>query len=202
MVATSLDLVLASASPARRRLLLQARIPHRVEVSGFDEAGVSIGEPKGLVTALAQGKAVAVQRRLGLVGPLVLGCDSVLVLDAEIHGKPKDAAEALERWQRMRGSHGELHTGHCLVDTVSGRHWNTDVVTRVHFADVDNATLAAYVASGEPLHCAGAFALEGRGGLLVRRLEGCHSNVIGLSLPWLGRTLLQAGVDPEQLWGP
>jgi septum formation protein len=119
----------------------------------------------------------------------VLGCDSVLAFGSDTFGKPRDAAEAMARWRRMAGGWGELHTGHCLLRP-GGDHFQEVVTTRVAFAPVGEAAIAAYVASGEPLRCAGGFALEGRGGMLIERLEGCFSNVIGLSLPLLRRWLL------------
>lgn len=191
-------LVLASASPARRRLLEQAAIPHRVQVSGVDESAFREPDPQQLVQRLAAAKAaavVAVWASVGAsVGPdhgpadLVLGCDSVLVLDGEVFGKPRDRDEAIDRWLRMSGGWGVLHTGHALF-TGTAEPQLAVVSTRLEFAPVDRAAIEAYVDSGEPLQCAGGFALEGRGGLLVERVEGCFSNVIGLSLPLLRRWL-------------
>ena len=197
-------LVLASASPARRRLLEQAAIPHRVRVSGVDEAAIAHDDPRVLVQQLARAKAEAVAE-LEAAGTLrpepreapaplgVLGCDSLLVFEGEVFGKPADAAEARERWLRMAGAWGELITGHCLLPgcqpAADGAARLATVITRVQFAALTPAEIDTYVASGEPLQCAGGFALEGRGGLLVERIEGCFSNVIGLSLPLLRRWL-------------
>jgi septum formation protein len=184
-----MTLLLASASPARRRLLELAAIPHWVQVSGVDEEAISDSNPALLVQKLAHAKAMAVAERLSAEEkPLwgVLGCDSVLEFDSEIFGKPVDAAEAIQRWQRMAGSSGALHTGHCLL---AGTSQLTTVTTRVHFAPLSQREIEAYVATGEPLQCAGGFALEGRGGMVVEMLEGCYSNVIGLSLPLLRRWL-------------
>ena len=187
-------LLLASASPARRRLLEQAGIPHRVMVSGVDEDGIHADDPRELVQKLAQAKASAVRERLRAGGDdvsftSVLGCDSVLAFDGEVFGKPADAAEAIARWQRMRGRWGELHTGHCLLAGPAAGPDATDrcvaVTTRVLFAELTDAEVEAYVSTGEPLQCAGGFALEGRGGSCVEQLDGCYSNVIGLSLPLL-----------------
>ena len=192
-------LVLASASPARRRLLEQASIPHRVRVSGVDEEAISASDPAVLVQLLAQAKAEAVVQAIQADGSSpaalgVLGCDSLLVLEGEVFGKPGDQAEAIARWHRMAGGVGELLTGHCLFGGVSPAGalmplQLETVITRVHFATLSSAEIEAYVATGEPLACAGGFALEGRGGLMVERLEGCFSNVIGLSLPLLRRWL-------------
>lgn len=179
-------LLLASASPARRRLLEQAAIPHRVRVSGVDEEGVATADPRELVALLAAAKvkAVAMDEEEGLP---VLGCDSVLAFEGEVFGKPRHAAEAVARWRRMNGCWAELHTGHCLRR--GERTLVETVTTRLLFAELGEQEIRSYVATGEPLACAGGFALEGRGGLYVERLEGCWSNVIGLSLPLLRRWL-------------
>lgn len=185
-------LLLASASPARRRLLEQAAIPHRVQVSGVDEEALRHPEPTALVQLLARAKAAAVRERLApteAAATPVLGCDSLFVFEGEVFGKPGDAAEAMARWRRMAGGCGQLHTGHCLL--LDGAERLVTVTTQVCFAPLTEAEIAAYVASGEPLQCAGGFALEGRGGALVERIEGCHSNVIGLSLPLLRRWLVE-----------
>ena len=192
-------LLLASASSARRRLLEQAAIPHRVQVSGVNEDEIIDPVPELLVQRLAAAKAMAVLEGLEAVGTepairAVLGCDSVLVFDGEVFGKPTDAAEAVARWRRMAGGWGELHTGHCLLAgpaaaSAMPRELITTVTTRVLFASLNQREIETYVATGEPLQCAGGFALEGRGGALVERIEGCVSNVVGLSLPLLRRWL-------------
>lgn len=183
-------LLLASASPARRRLLEQAAIPHRVAVSGVDEEAIQAQDPRRLVQLLAQAKAAAVrQQQPDAEAWPVLGCDSLFVFEGEVFGKPRDATEARLRWRRMAGGWGELHTGHCLWSASAADPLIATVSTKVGFAALSDAQIDAYVASGEPLACAGGFALEGRGGLLVERIEGCYSNVIGLSLPLLRQWL-------------
>ena len=193
-------LVLASASPARRRLLQQAAIPHRVQVSGVDEGAITAADPSELVRLLAQAKAQAVVDTFEPgAGQNVLGCDSLLVFAGEVFGKPADPREATRRWQRMAGGWGELHTGHCLLKpdgagvgtrlVQAGAIQLETVTTRVQFAALTTSEIEAYVATGEPLQCAGGFALEGMGGQMVERIEGCFSNVIGLSLPLLRRWL-------------
>ena len=181
-------LLLASASPARRRLLEQAAIPHRVRVSGVDESTIDDRDPSALVQQLAFAKASAVQSCLepfvDAEIKAVLGCDSVFVFEGEVFGKPVDSKEAINRWKRMAGHSGQLLTGHCLI-TEGQETTMACISTAVHFAELALGEIEDYVASGEPLHCAGGFALEGRGGLFIRGLNGCYSNVIGLSLPWL-----------------
>lgn len=190
---------LASASPARRRLLEQAGIAHRVRVSGVDEEAIDEPDARVLVQRLAQAKARVVASQLAGSAPAlrVLGCDSLLTVDGAVYGKPRDDKEAIRRWRAMAGGWGELHTGHCLLTIGSGDSGQVEpvaeqltvVTTRVQFASLGEAEIRAYVATGEPLQCAGGFALEGRGGLMVERIEGCFSNVIGLSLPLLRRWL-------------
>jgi septum formation protein len=192
-------LVLASASPARLDLLRRAGLDPHVMVSGVDESHVT-GPPADVALTLAVRKAMAVAAQYD--DALVLGCDSVLDLDGEAHGKPVDAAEAVKRWQRMRGRSGILRTGHCLVDTGSGRHTAEVASTTVHFADVSDAEIDAYVGSGEPLRVAGAFTLDGLGGPFVESIEGDPHNVVGLSLPLLRHLLDTVGAAPlHALWG-
>lgn len=166
--------------------------------SDFDESQVQVADPVVLVQTLAQGKAdtIAAQR----TGSLIMGCDSVLAIAGEIHGKPINPAEAIVRWQQMRGNVGELYTGHVLIDQTQHKTLARCQVTRVHFAALTDRQIQAYVATGEPLKCAGSFALEGRGGLFIEKLEGCHTNVIGLSLPLLRQMLMDLGYDPTDFW--
>ena len=190
--------VLASASPARRRLLQTAGIEPIVRVSDFDESQIKLSDPKQLVNTLAQCKAEVVAAEFE--SALIMGCDSVLFVNGEIYGKPVDAIEAIARWQKMRGQIGELYTGHSLIDLSQNRTLVRCQVTRVYFAQISDRAIEAYVATGEPLKCAGGFALEGRGGLFVEKLEGCHSNVIGLSLPLLRQMLADLGYDVIDFW--
>ena len=194
-------LVLASASPARRALLAAAGIDATVQVSGVDESVVEADNAADLCLALARMKARAVAATLPAdPDVLVLGCDSVLAFDGEILGKPHSPAEATRRWHAMRGRSGVLYTGHHLTDLVSGKQAEDVGATVVHFADVTDDEILAYVASGEPLHVAGAFTLDGKGGAFVERIEGDAGNVIGLSLPLLRRLLMSFGLTVPQLW--
>jgi septum formation protein len=197
---TSRRLVLASKSPARLGLLKQAGLNPEVLVSGVDEDAVTAPAPGELARALAEAKAEAVSVRPEARGALVIGCDSVLELDGRPLGKPVDTEDATARWKSMRGRSGTLLTGHCLIDTAAGRRTSATAATTVHFGEPTDAEIAAYVVSGEPLHVAGAFTLDGRSAPFVEGIEGDHGNVIGLSLPLLRRLLADLGVGITELW--
>ncbi|KYC39637.1 septum formation inhibitor Maf [Scytonema hofmannii PCC 7110] len=190
--------ILASASPARRRLLQTVGIEPIVCPSDFDESQVQLDDPAQLVQTLAQKKAETVAPQFK--SALVMGCDSVLSVGGEIHGKPADVEEACQRWQNMQSSFGDLYTGHALIDLSQNLSLVKCQVTRVYFAQLDSSTIDAYVATGEPLKCAGAFALEGYGSLFVEKIEGCHSNVIGLSLPLLRQMIEELGYKITDFW--
>ena len=207
-------LLLASASPARRATLRAAGIDPLVAVSQLDETAALAAaearfgtlEPADAVLLLAQAKVEDVSRNLpeeleDADDLLLLGCDSMLELDGEIHGKPADAAEATRRWRAMRGNTGVLHTGHWLMDerttpTMLGATSST-VVT---FADLSDEEIDAYVATGEPLSVAGAFTVDGLGGPFVEKIDGDHHGVVGLSLPLLRELLREVGVSIPELW--
>ena len=194
-------LVLASASPARLQTLRNAGVEPVVVVSGVDESQLDGLPPAELALQLAELKCAAVAAREDLPqDALVLGCDSVLELDGEALGKPQEPAEAERRWKAMRGRSGVLHTGHCLRETGSGRVAAATASTTVHFAEVSDAEIAAYVATGEPLHVAGAFTVDGLGGAFVTGIEGDHHNVVGVSLPLVRELVAELGREWTSLW--
>ena len=206
--------VLASASPARLRLLRDAGLDPEVRVSDVDEDALIAGLPGRdridaetvslvLARAKADGVAAAVARepvgvRTGSV--LVIGCDSVLEFDGEVLGKPRDADDAFERWQRMRDRSGLLHTGHSVVDVGSGRRADDVAVTLVRFGSPDDEEIAAYVATGEPLRVAGAFTIDGFGAPFLDGIDGDASNVAGLSLPVTRALVADLGIRWTDLW--
>ncbi|WP_093803349.1 nucleoside triphosphate pyrophosphatase [Streptomyces sp. Wb2n-11] len=193
-------LVLASASPARLGLLRQAGLAPEVIVSGVDEDAITAPTPGELALVLAEAKAASVAARPEAAGALVIGCDSVLELDGRALGKPADAEDATARWKSMRGRSGVLRTGHCVIDTATGRRTSATASTTVRFGEPSDAEIAAYVATGEPLHVAGAFTLDGRSAPFVDGIDGDPGNVIGLSLPLLRRLLADLGTPITALW--
>lgn len=192
------DFVLASASPARLKLLRMVGIEPIVCKSDFDEDQIQLEEAAELVTTLAKCKAETVVPQFS--DALILGCDSVLTVNDRIYGKPESPQIAIARWRGMRGRMGIIYTGHTLIDLKQQRQIIRCGITKVYFADISDRTIEAYIATGEPLQCAGSFALEGKGGMLVEKIEGCHSNVIGLSLPLLRQMLEDLGYNFSNFW--
>jgi septum formation protein len=202
-----LRLILASASPARLATLRAADLAPEVCVSGVDETTVTEPTVPELVSTLARLKAETAAARLDQDSrtTIVLGCDSLLELDGTAYGKPGSAAEAISRWHRMRNRSGVLHTGHHVLLQRAGRQRSESAVasTTVHFADLTDAEIDAYVATGEPLQVAGAFTIDGLGGAFVTGIEGDHHNVVGISLPLLRTMLAGLGISWPSLWsGP
>ncbi|NJC21806.1 septum formation protein [Arthrobacter pigmenti] len=203
-------LILASASPARTKLLAEAGIAHSVRVSDVDEDRVTAehGNPSPYDTAqlLARAKAEAVAALPEAHGALILGCDSVFEFEGEAHGKPYEPEVARARIRRMSGSHGTLHTGHWLVDTRdandagSGTGVGAVASAQVHFVELQDAEIEAYIATGEPLNCAGSFTIDGRGGAFIQKVDGDPHAVVGLSVSTLRELLRKAGVELTSLW--
>lgn len=207
----TVQLVLASASPARLATLRSAGIDPRVVVSDVDEPAVveqarkeyADLEPADVALLLARAKCEDVAGGHDARDALVLGCDSVLELDGRDYGKPEDAATAIARWQQMRGRTGVLHTGHWLIDDraeSTGATFGVTCSTAVHFADLSEAEIEAYVATGEPLQVAGGFTVDGLGGAYVTAIEGDFHNVVGVSLTTLRELLAQIEVTWHELW--
>lgn len=207
----TLQLILASASPSRAKLLTDAGIAHTVKVSGADEDALTAAAgpitPAETALLLARAKAESVAAT-ACAGSLVIGCDSVFELDGVPYGKPWEPAVARERWQLMRGRSGVLHTGHWLICTDStgtpdggspvGHGELTSAV--VTFEDVSDAEIDAYVATGEPLQVAGAFTIDGLAGAFITGVEGDPHAVVGLSISTLRRLLAKHGVAITDLW--
>jgi septum formation protein len=221
MESARVSLILGSASPARLATLQRAGVWPYVLVSEVDEGSVvtealsKYGElaPQDVALLLARAKCEAVARRLASdqspedapAGALVLGCDSLLELDGEAHGKPVNAAQAVSRWHQMRGRSGVLHTAHWLIDDRDDAAGGTGATmgavgsTTIHFARISDDEIAHYVATQEPLQVAGAFTIDGLGGPFVSGIEGDPHNVVGISLPLLREMLSEVNVSWFQI---
>lgn len=195
---TQRTLVLASGSPARRRLLVDAGFDPKVVVSGVDEDDVGPVDTETMVGTLAQRKARAVAHRNG--DAVVIGCDSMLDFDGRPHGKPSSPEQARQWLTSMRGRSGTLFTGHCVIDERTGDEASGVAGTTVRFGRTTDAELDAYLATGEAMAVAGAFTLDGRSAPFLDGVDGDPGNVIGLSLPLVRTLLARLGIAITDLW--
>ncbi|MFF0635698.1 Maf family protein [Nocardia sp. NPDC004151] len=204
--------VLASQSPARLGVLRNAGVEPVVRVSHVDEDAVAEAlppdtPPDRVVIELARAKALEVAGQLAgdpaFTDSVVVGCDSMLLVDGVLQGKPLTPEVARARWAEMAGRSADLLTGHCVLRLNAG-----EIVgeaadcssTTVHFAKLEPEELDAYIATGEPLQVAGSFTLDGMGGWFVDKIDGDPSSVIGIGLPLVRRLLAEVGVGIARLW--
>lgn len=190
------EIVLASSSPSRARLLRSVGIEPTILVSGVDEEDPRYAEltPREMVIALAIVKAHTIRAKVDFPA-LIIGCDSTFEFEGKSLGKPETANRAIERAKMMRGKSGVLHTGHCIIDTEKGVEVSDVASTQVFFAAMSDREIEDYVATGEPLHVAGGFTLDGLSAPFIERIEGESSNVIGLSLPLIRKSLTSLGYN-------
>ena len=200
-------LILASASQSRKKLLENCQIEFIQISSDFDENSIKEKNIFKLALELSFQKANSLSENFQKISlpekfkydPLeILGCDSIFEFKGEAYGKPSNKEEAFIRWRKMSGEFGILHTGHTLIignfDSASNIFKSTEIIkktvsSRVYFSKLEDWEIKRYVDTNEPLYCAGGFALEGIGGKYIEKIEGCFSNVMGLSLPWLRKNL-------------
>jgi septum formation protein len=200
-------LILASASQSRKKLLENCQIEFIQISSDFDETTIQEKKIINLALELSFQKANSILENIPKIslpvefnyGSLeILGCDSIFEFKGEAYGKPSNKEEAFIRWRKMSGEFGFLHTGHTLIignfDSSSKSFKITEIIkktvsSRVYFSELEDWEIESYVDTNEPLFCAGGFALEGIGGKYIEKIEGCFSNVMGLSLPWLRSNL-------------
>lgn len=185
-------IVLASGSPRRFELLSTLGIPFSVVTSGVDEDFAPGLAPEELVVQLAARKARAVARTID--AGMVIGADTTVVIDGEILNKPVDAADARRMLRQLRGRTHAVWTGIALIDADTGAARCSAVRSLVQMRDYHDAEIDAYVATGEPLDKAGAYAIQGGAGIFVQAIEGCYANVVGLPLCELAVLLDHAGV--------
>jgi septum formation protein len=200
-LAVTRRLILASASPARLRVLQWAGLAPEVIVSGAAEDVTDDLPTAEAVLLLARRKATVVAAQVtDGDAALVIGCDSLLEFDGRAEGKPASVAAATSLWRKLRGHAGLLHTGHCLIDTGRGVEAAATDTALVRFGDPTDAEIDAYVATGEPLQVAGGFTLEGFGAAWINSIDGNYGTITGLSIPLLRRLLGELGVDLVDLW--
>ena len=191
--------VLASQSASRRRLLESAGLKPKIMVSHVDEETPFFNSlaPADMVIALAITKAHTIRDQIDYPA-IIIGCDSTFEFEGESLGKPGEPAIAKERASRVRGNSGYLHTGHCVIDTAKDIEISDRVTTKVTFSDMTDEEIDDYVASGEPLHVAGGFTLDGFSSPFIPSIEGDYTNVVGISMPFLRKAMNQLGYSwPE-----
>ena len=207
-------LILASASQSRKKLLENSQIEFIQISSNFDESSIKEKTISDLVMELSFQKAnslvlnikkIELPEKFNYSSVEILGCDSIFEFNGRAFGKPSDKEEAYRRWSKMSGEFGFLHTGHTLListfdSTSKGlevtKKIQKTVSSKVYFSKLQDEEIKSYVDSLEPLYCAGGFALEGKGGKYIEKIDGCFSNVMGLSLPWLRKSLIKEGIFP------
>ena len=192
------EIVLASASPSRKRLLESIGLAPVIKVSGVDEEAPEILalKPAELVIALAILKAHTVHQNFPeLTNSLIIGCDSTFEFEGESHGKPGTPELAIERAHLLSGKSGYLHTGHSVIDTDQGIEVSDISTSKVTFAHMTDAEIQNYVATGEPIHVAGGFTLDGHSAPFITHIEGDPSGIIGLSLPTLRKIIINLGLE-------
>ena len=187
-------IVLASQSTSRLRLLEGAGLSPKVMVSNVDEETdfFNAMSPIDMVIALAITKAHTVLEKIDFPA-IVIGCDSTFDVDGISFGKPGTPEIAKDRAKKISGRSGLLHTGHCIIDTVSGKEISDRVTTRVTFSKMSDSEIDDYIASGEPLQVAGGFTLDGFGSPFIPVIEGDYTNVVGISMPFLRSAMAQLG---------
>ncbi|MBZ8176841.1 septum formation inhibitor Maf [Corynebacterium poyangense] len=195
-------LILASSSPSRRAILESAGVEPVVSPANVDEERIQSelgahAAPEDVVATLARAKATSVAQNFP--ADVVVGCDSMLLLDGQLLGKPHDPATTVARWRAQAGKTGELLTGHCVLGPNNQRYEEV-ARTDVHFADAKEEDIIAYAQTGEPLECAGAFTLEALGGWFIDGISGDPSSVIGLSLPTVRHALYSMGLSVHHFW--
>ena len=207
-------LILASSSQSRRKLLENCQIEFIQISSNFDESSIKANTISDLAMELSFQKAnslvlnikeIELPKKFNYVSIVILGCDSIFEFKGSAFGKPSDKEEAYRRWTKMSGEFGFLHTGHTLLfstfDSTSKvlkvkKKIKKTVSSKVFFSRLQDEEIRGYVESLEPLYCAGGFALEGKGSKYIEKIDGCFSNVMGLSLPWLRKSLIKEGIFP------
>ena len=193
-------IVLASQSTSRRRLLEGAGLKPTVIVSNVDEETdfFNAMTPADMVIALAVTKAHTVREQIDYPA-LIIGCDSTFDVDGVSFGKPGSPEVARQRARAISGRSGLLHTGHCIIDTDKGVEIADRVTTKVTFSELSDEEIENYIASGEPLHVAGGFTLDGHGSPFIPVIEGDYTNVVGISMPFLRSAMKQLGYSWPQV---
>ncbi|OAB46667.1 Maf family protein [Paenibacillus glacialis] len=190
-------IILASTSPRRQELISSLRIPYEIKPSHAEEDTPEDWTPREIVEGLALRKAEAVhQTFLGQTElSIIVGSDTIVLLDNQVLGKPKDGQEAYCMLSSLQGRTHEVYTGVACIDVMTGRTLISHRVTSVTMKPLSDHKIQAYVNSGEPFDKAGSYAIQGLGATLIDSIHGCYFNVVGLPLSLLSDMLSELGMD-------
>ena len=201
----SFPVILASNSPARLMLLKTQKINPIVIPSDINEKELAKSLKDSSITNIVQELSIAkakyvLENNVSLAEGILIAADSMLEFENKPYGKPLTAESAIQRWKNMRGKSGTLHTGHTIIRLDNKQSISKVVSTKVFFANIDDEEIIDYVATTEPLNVAGAFTIDSLGAAFISKVEGDHSNVIGLSLPIVREMVKELGLSWTKMW--
>ena len=201
----SYPVILASNSPARLMLLKTQKINPIVIPSDINEKELEESLKDSSITKIVQELSIpkakyVLENNVSLAEGILIAADSMLEFENKSYGKPLIAESAIKRWKNMRGKSGTLHTGHTIIRLDNKQSISKVVSTKVFFANIDDEEIIDYVATTEPLNVAGAFTIDSLGAAFISKVEGDHSNVIGLSLPIVREMVKELGLSWTKMW--
>jgi septum formation protein len=187
------QIILASSSPRRKQILEQVGLKFTVEVSDYEENPIPGMSPSVFVETLSLGKAKAVAKNHN--DAIIIGADTIVVLDNQILGKPKTKEDAMQMLKKLSGNTHAVFTGFTIIDTANKKTITNHVETKIRFKKLSKEEIAAYIETGEPMDKAGAYGVQDRGALFVEHIEGDYSSVMGLPILKIFEILKEFGID-------
>ncbi|MBB6697439.1 Maf-like protein [Clostridium algidicarnis] len=187
-----MNIILASASERRHELLKRITKDFKIIVSDFDENSIEFeGNFEEYVKSLSKGKATSVANKC-IDDAIIIGCDTIVAFNGEVLGKPKDENEAFNMLEKLSGGIHKVYSGITLIRKCDNKIFEESVCTEVKFSNITKDDIRAYIKTGEPFDKAGAYGIQGYGGLFVEEIKGCYYNIVGLPINKLNYMLKQA----------